>query len=1555
MLRKYQELIIEQAKETNTIAFLPTGTGKTLIACYLVGHRVRKIRLLREDDRWKRVIVFIAPTKALLGQQLRYIKEHCPEAVKAIEIHGESFHEGRRVEFWNERNWKLHFERYEVLGMTPEVFRFLLERNIIPAMAVDTVIIDECHHASKNHPMALMCDLIHSRGLQPLILGMTASPTHSKKGKIRNDFSQLENRLKAQFFVPSSQIVQSLSEHRRHPVLSVAEHEESEYASLKALSSCLRDCISLDKLHYASKKLNILDGDLYSPICRIYGVQSNPTFRRIARLSSLESIVSQTAEVAGSAGYYCGLLALLEALGETCSFRGTHVAPYILYATVVIDERQSDFISEVDSKVFQDFFISLTIAAKDNPSLLLLWHDQLRCFLEVFASLVIEIVRRVIEKDRRLLSCIEEFRVKLTADDLMKVVLAKIMDESELSLCSCDKFGDFSHRLPEATAPFMQSLLTLLGSLHKNVSLRPLAVHLGSTSSTLLRRAVGNHLLSSKMLRLLQVLYNFIGSVDEPDMSYLHVEDTGTNNQSSSSSTKSDGSVADNSAIVFCSMRLLVKVLQKVVKKISEIWRDVHGEDFPINAVNMTGADTPKNQNYALDSLKSGRANVLFATEVVEEGVDVKSCNLIVNYDSPKTVKSFIQRRGRARAEAAHFICFISKPYKNQKEHEDLIKFIQQEREAERALHDWFILSSDYLLGGSAGSDCYKVPTTKASVDSHSAIRLVHDYCHSLEENAMSVQSTVYNYERNDPLFKCTLMWPQKARLPPITSEYRSQKMAAKGHAAILAVRELHRLGKLDDHLRIPMPIRLPNNANNMVDRESRLSSPSGVPDVINVQIKCVPDCLLASPSRDGKHFTLYLYSFHVNAAENLSWKIRKQIEAVESVGFAFCRPLSSKMMKQAPRMFFQNLNDDIKACLTIREYGSYKRELTKRELTAMMHFHQCLFCLQIDEMKSPDSLDSFMSYSTVNSIDYSALDMTKWAESSGGAWFVAFPLPDDSSKSFEKHLISAAQEAHFLIYNLCVLARNNEQQMKTRNFFPVTPCSVRDLDKRDDLLVSSTGRNLLFCGKEHNQNYSELSRLNDRIPNSNVTYREHFAKRNTEFLSLIDRMGEDPNYRLAKSFPVTSILTLHDLLKASHAKEKSEINDVVLEGCQLLGNAKWYYVSLILPGLAHRIKSLQLAEEALDWATAKVSNKFDFEDIALMLEAITPKLALEHLNSEKLEFYGDSVLKYLSSVTMFCQSSSGDQESLTNERIAIINNTFLTSRCQEEGLCKYLRGSPLSRGLEEVLAPPPGCNVTIPSLRNTNVQGSFPTSPVKSRRGPYEDVCVGTKTLADLFEAVLGMVYLTTGQSDEATSIFLTKLGVLNSSLEASKASFEQNILNAHTAQLTNRLSRGECAELKNMFSHEFRSPQLLVEALIHKSVQGDANYERLEFLGDAVLDMIVVQHLFSHSEMKEGQMTQEKSKRTNNSRLAKVALKMGLERFIFHDNLTLHAKLLDAKEWSLSDGNDDDHEDDSNGAAVKVFADVLEAVIGAIYLDCGFDLSYMYKIVESLGLLEC
>ena len=119
------------------------------------------------------------------------------------------------------------------------------------------------------------------------------------------------------------------------------------------------------------------------------------------------------------------------------------------------------------------------------------------------------------------------------------------------------------------------------------------------------------------------------------------------------------------------------------------------------------------------------------------------------------------------------------------------------------------------------------------------------------------------------------------------------------------------------------------------------------------------------------------------------------------------------------------------------------------------------------------------------------------------------------------------------------------------------------------------------------------------------------------------------------------------------------------------------------------------------------------------------------------------------------------------------------------------------------------------------------------------------------------------------------------------------------------------------------FRDGELLRQALTHRSYLGgeeahgpDSN-ERLEFLGDAVLELTVIEHLYRHfPQAREGDLTQKKSLLVSRSVLAERAEQLGLGDFI----------LLSAAERGAG-----------GGERRSILADAFEAVLGAVYLDLG------------------
>lgn len=133
--------------------------------------------------------------------------------------------------------------------------------------------------------------------------------------------------------------------------------------------------------------------------------------------------------------------------------------------------------------------------------------------------------------------------------------------------------------------------------------------------------------------------------------------------------------------------------------------------------------------------------------------------------------------------------------------------------------------------------------------------------------------------------------------------------------------------------------------------------------------------------------------------------------------------------------------------------------------------------------------------------------------------------------------------------------------------------------------------------------------------------------------------------------------------------------------------------------------------------------------------------------------------------------------------------------------------------------------------------------------------------------------------------------------------------------------LSEQRMAELENKIGYTFQNKDLLRQAVTHSSYANEqkinktGDYERLEFLGDAVLELVSSEFIYKENpQMPEGQLTRKRSSMVCEPALAFCAREIGLEAFI-----------LLGKGEEATGGRKRD----------SIVSDVMEAVIGAIYLD--------------------
>jgi dsRNA-specific ribonuclease/ERCC4-related helicase len=570
-------------------------------------------------------------------------------------------------------------------------------------------------------------------------------------------------------------------------------------------------------------------------------------------------------------------------------------------------------------------------------------------------------------------------------------------------------------------------------------------------------------------------------------------------------------------------------------------------------------------------------------------------------------------------------------------------------------------------------------------------------------------------------------------------------------------------------------------------------------------------------------------------------------------------------------------------------------------------------------------------------------------------------------------------------------------------------------------------------------------------------------------------------------------VVSTSEIIEEKHSH--TVVSHLLPQHCHIIGEVKWMMIGLVAPSMIWRIQSLLLAVEAREkirqlmppkesletiprcpyfapspvssgdrnpTSQSQSSSEYQLPSPSLMLKALTPRLTQEILDSERLEFIGDVILKYAVSWILFCSHWKKHEGFLTRARSEIISNSYLTRRCRQVDLLQYLRGHTLSSGKQELYFSPPGrvfssrenrysdlfangeSHVDENSNGNGDGNGERPLPPAlsspfslwnvnilkpvtktldnqvlhKNSRGDgkYAAVNMKGKRIADMMEALIGAFYESGGidcaigairgfglwpSSDEMETLFPV------SNTQDSPEFLEDNkILPTIPPDYPPQLARialgpslpsavpsslslpdpstpGDCFALSvsqhtveliaQKIGYTFQNLSLLDEALTHCSVIFKPSNQRLEYLGDAVLDYATMSLLYSVlPSSSQGQLSLLKCQLLCNHHLAKIALKIRLYRHIFVMSTRLMNQLGDLEIWSSEgqleeeEGQGEEGEGIEKGRAEgelqdeilrkvdgKFLADVMESLIGAVYIDSHCSVEAICAVVKHLEII--
>jgi dsRNA-specific ribonuclease len=432
----------------------------------------------------------------------------------------------------------------------------------------------------------------------------------------------------------------------------------------------------------------------------------------------------------------------------------------------------------------------------------------------------------------------------------------------------------------------------------------------------------------------------------------------------------------------------------------------------------------------------------------------------------------------------------------------------------------------------------------------------------------------------------------------------------------------------------------------------------------------------------------------------------------------------------------------------------------------------------------------------------------------------------------------------------------------------------------------------------------------------------------------------------------------LHPVMEIANANDAyTRLEGFPASECIVDGLPASYSVfALLFPSILHKVEVCLIAETLRTTILEPVS--IEAAHLPLIVKALTSSAADAESNYQRLEFLGDCILKFISTVHLMADHLTWPESLLTGKKGKIVSNGFLARATLAAGLDKFV----VTKRFTGAKWAPRYAHDVLQEL---------PSSEKKER---------SSKLIADVIESLVGASYVIGGFAKAFACVCTllplekwTPIAEANSRLWKSVP--EESEIAGPTI-------------LEDLIGRRFNMKGLLLDALTHASYQGPnarASYERMEFLGDAVLDYIVSRRLYAQQPtLSHQKMHAMRTAMANASFLAyrmfettvaeetlnKATMQPEVHRRALWQFLRSGASnLIAARDLALRQ-----HEEarDRIAAALhgdaefpwhllaltdapKFLSDIVESVIGAIYIDSHGDIRSCEDFIRRLGILDC
>ena len=216
---------------------------------------------------------------------------------------------------------------------------------------------------------------------------------------------------------------------------------------------------------------------------------------------------------------------------------------------------------------------------------------------------------------------------------------------------------------------------------------------------------------------------------------------------------------------------------------------------------------TIRDQMMTLMKFRKGELNVLFATSIAEEGLDIPLCNVIVRFDLYTTMIQYIQSRGRARHKQSKYIHMIEAHNSN---HTWVLNDVHRGEINLRAFcqsqpEDRLLRGIEYDFDGALLKEkqyqVYKEPATGAKLTFGTVLDQLDYFVACLPQNEESVARPMYILSFKGKRYHCEVLLPATSPIRSVLGRPYSRKSIAKRSAAFEACLGLRKGGYLDENL----------------------------------------------------------------------------------------------------------------------------------------------------------------------------------------------------------------------------------------------------------------------------------------------------------------------------------------------------------------------------------------------------------------------------------------------------------------------------------------------------------------------------------------------------------------------------------------------------------------------------------------------------------------------------------------------------------------------------------------------------------------------------------